>query len=96
MHFLEAHLLAGPGASGMRELGAARLLPLWPRKRLHGDGKRRRLTFWFDIASPFSYFAWSQLERVQRETGCEIELRPIFLGMLFKKYACPPAPGARG
>jgi 2-hydroxychromene-2-carboxylate isomerase len=50
------------------------------------EDRVRRLKFWFDFSSPWSYLAYSQLERIQREAGpgLRIELKPFLLGALFK------------
>jgi 2-hydroxychromene-2-carboxylate isomerase len=40
----------------------------------------RRLEFFFDYTSPFSYLADSQLPGLAHRTGAEIVYRPVFLG----------------
>lgn len=40
--------------------------------------------FCFDYASPFSYFAQSQLAGLLERTGAEVEYRPVLLGGIFK------------
>jgi 2-hydroxychromene-2-carboxylate isomerase len=40
----------------------------------------RRLEFFFDYVSPFSYLANSQLPGIAKRTGSEIAYRPMFLG----------------
>ncbi len=40
----------------------------------------RRLEFFFDYVSPFSYLANSQLPGIVRRTGAELVYRPMFLG----------------
>jgi 2-hydroxychromene-2-carboxylate isomerase len=40
----------------------------------------RRLEFFFDYTSPFSYLANSQLPALARRTGAELVYRPMFLG----------------
>lgn len=44
----------------------------------------RRLTFYYDFSSPWSYLGSTQVERVARESGAVVEWRPILLGALFK------------
>jgi 2-hydroxychromene-2-carboxylate isomerase len=44
-----------------------------------------KLTFYFDFASPYSYLAWTQIERIKLETNAELEYVPILVGALFKK-----------
>lgn len=40
----------------------------------------RRLEFFFDYVSPFSYLADSQLPAIAQRTGAELVYRPFFLG----------------
>ncbi|SCZ90306.1 BZ3500_MvSof-1268-A1-R1_Chr9g10785 [Microbotryum saponariae] len=58
------------------------------------ESRKRQLKFWFDFSSPWSYLAWSQLERIQRESGpgLTIELVPFLLGALFKGIGTPMVP----
>ena len=45
----------------------------------------RQVEFWFDIVSPASYLAWTQMPQLAEETGAEIVYRPFFLPGLFKE-----------
>jgi 2-hydroxychromene-2-carboxylate isomerase len=40
--------------------------------------------FYFDVGSPASYLAWTQLPKIAREARSEIEYRPILLGGVFQ------------
>ena len=40
--------------------------------------------FYFDVGSPAAYLAWTQLPRIVREVGSEIEYRPFLLGGVFQ------------
>lgn len=40
--------------------------------------------FYFDVGSPAAYLAWTQLPRIAREAGAEIEYRPFLLGGVFQ------------
>jgi 2-hydroxychromene-2-carboxylate isomerase len=40
--------------------------------------------FFFDVGSPATYLAWTQLPRIVRETHSEIEYRPMLLGGVFQ------------
>lgn len=40
--------------------------------------------FYFDVGSPAAYLAWTQLPRIVREAGSEIEYRPFLLGGVFQ------------
>lgn len=43
-----------------------------------------QIEFFFDIVSPASYLAWTQISKLQKETGATIIYRPFFLPGLFK------------
>ncbi|MDQ4063431.1 MAG: 2-hydroxychromene-2-carboxylate isomerase [Actinomycetota bacterium] len=40
----------------------------------------RRVEFYFDVVSPYSYLAYGRVERICREAGAELVLRPMLLG----------------
>ena len=40
----------------------------------------RRVEFYFDVVSPYSYLAFGRVERICREAGAELALRPMLLG----------------
>jgi 2-hydroxychromene-2-carboxylate isomerase len=42
------------------------------------------LEFFFDYASPYSYLASSQVEKIAQQTGASLSWRPFFLGGVFK------------
>jgi 2-hydroxychromene-2-carboxylate isomerase len=44
----------------------------------------RRLEFFFDYGSPYSYLADSRLEALAERTGAELRYRPMLLGAVFK------------
>ncbi len=50
------------------------------------------LHFFHDFSSPFSYLASTQVERVAREAGAALRLRPILLGALFREIGTPDVP----
>jgi 2-hydroxychromene-2-carboxylate isomerase len=45
---------------------------------------KHALEFYFDVGSPASYLAWTQVPALARDTGCEIEYRPFLLGGVFQ------------
>ncbi len=51
-----------------------------------------KLEFNYDFVSPMSYFALVQLPEIQRETGCEIEYVPVFLGGIMQATGNVPPP----
>ncbi|GAB3774141.1 2-hydroxychromene-2-carboxylate isomerase [Ramlibacter monticola] len=44
----------------------------------------RAVEFFFDVGSPATYLAWTQLPGIVRQAGAEIEYRPILLGGVFQ------------
>lgn len=44
----------------------------------------KRLEFFFDYGSPYSYLADTQLAALRERTGCELVHRPMLLGGVFK------------
>ena len=44
----------------------------------------KKIDFYFDISSPYSYLAHTQLRRFEKETGEKINYMPIFLGGLHR------------
>ncbi|MEL6793523.1 MAG: DsbA family protein, partial [Pseudomonadota bacterium] len=56
------------------------------------------IQFWYDFGSPAAYLAWTQLDRIRRKTGNEIEMKPMLLGGVFKATgnATPVAVAAKG
>jgi len=52
----------------------------------------RKVEFWYDFSSPFSYLGSTQIERVAREAGAELIWRPMLLGALFKTIGTANVP----
>ena len=44
----------------------------------------KQVEFFFDVGSPASYLAWTQLPRIAMEARAEIVWRPMLLGGVFK------------
>ncbi len=40
--------------------------------------------YWFDFGSPAAYLAWTQLPRLQQETGAAVQYKPMLLGGVFQ------------
>lgn len=51
-----------------------------------------RVAFHHDFASPFSYLASTQIDRVVAKHGAVLEWRPILLGALFRDIGTPNVP----
>lgn len=49
----------------------------------HAANSMKRLNFYFDFLSPFSYFAWTKL---QAQEGIEIQYKPVALGPLLNHW----------
>jgi 2-hydroxychromene-2-carboxylate isomerase len=45
----------------------------------------KTVEFYFDIVSPASYLAWTQMPAIIEETGAEVIYRPFFLPGVFEK-----------
>ncbi len=58
----------------------------------------KRIDFYFDYGSPFSYLADTQLAELARRTGARIVYKPILLGAVLKATgnASPMAVPAKG
>lgn len=59
-----------------------------------------RLEFFFDVSSPWTYLAFTQVGPLARETGAELVWRPILVGGVFNAvndgvYAARAAPNPR-
>lgn len=46
---------------------------------------QHEIDFYYDIVSPYSYFAAIQIARLEAETGAHVTWKPIFLGGLFRE-----------
>jgi 2-hydroxychromene-2-carboxylate isomerase len=44
----------------------------------------KRVEFYYDLVSPYSYLAHGRIGRICEENGAELELRPILLGAVHK------------
>ena len=44
----------------------------------------RTVEFFFDVGSPTTYLAWTQLPAIARDAGAQIAWRPMLLGGVFK------------
>jgi 2-hydroxychromene-2-carboxylate isomerase len=45
---------------------------------------QRKVEFFFDVGSPTSYLAWTQLPKIAAGAGATIDWRPMLLGGVFK------------
>jgi 2-hydroxychromene-2-carboxylate isomerase len=58
----------------------------------------KSVEFFFDVGSPASYLAWTQLPEICNKAGADLVYRPILLGAVFKATgnASPAAVPAKG
>lgn len=56
------------------------------------DGVSRKLTFYHDFSSPFSYLASTRIARLAAEHGAVLEWRPVLVGALFRDIGTPDVP----
>ncbi len=76
----------------LRDLGGPAPLDAWSTPPHRHAPAVTGLRFIHDLASPFSYLASTQLERVAAVAGLEVEWSPILLGALFRAIGTPDVP----
>lgn len=95
MHFVEATLVS------IRKSGQWGDVPglgtLMPRCIPYNTPKlthKVKLEFWYDFSSPWAFLGYTQLARLQRTfgTNLEIVLKPFLLGALFREIGAPNMP----
>jgi 2-hydroxychromene-2-carboxylate isomerase len=61
-------------------------------------GEKKAIEFWFDFGSPTTYLAHTQLPRIAREAGADLQYKPMLLGGVFKAAgsASPVSVPAKG
>lgn len=47
----------------------------------------KTVEFFFDFGSPAAYLAWTQMPRIAKETGAQIDYQPFLLGGVFQATA---------
>jgi 2-hydroxychromene-2-carboxylate isomerase len=52
----------------------------------------RKLEFWYDFASTYSYLSAMRIEQMARSAGAEIVYRPFLLGPIFKAFGWTTSP----
>ncbi|KAF2258642.1 thioredoxin-like protein [Lojkania enalia] len=93
MHFVEASLLAlqrGGEWSAVR--GLKELMPRYVKA--NELSKRTRLEFWYDFSSPWAFLGWTQLNKMKRMFGTQLDIvmKPMLLGALFREIGAPMFP----
>ncbi|KIW94808.1 uncharacterized protein Z519_04785 [Cladophialophora bantiana CBS 173.52] len=94
MHFVEAALLALRQGGDYTQV--PRLASLQPRCLPGPSVGQKRVEFWYDFSSPWAFLGWTQLDRLKRQFGPDVEIvmKPILLGALFKAVGAPNVPMA--
>ena len=88
-------LLWGQDRMGLvaADLGAAVTPDSWAEPaQTQVDRRVVSVRFVHDVASPFSYLASSQIERIATEAGVSVAWTPILLGALFRAIGTPNVP----
>jgi 2-hydroxychromene-2-carboxylate isomerase len=95
MHFVEATLVSLRTNSRWSDVpGIANLMP---RCVPYGQSRlshKVKLEFWYDFSSPWAFLGYTQLARLQRTFGSNLEiiLKPFLLGILFREIGAPNMP----
>jgi 2-hydroxychromene-2-carboxylate isomerase len=63
-----------------------------PRFYSQTPSSKHNLRFYFDFSSPWAYIGFTQLQKIAKETNCQIEFFPILLGALFREIGTPNVP----
>ncbi|KAF2625656.1 thioredoxin-like protein [Macroventuria anomochaeta] len=95
MHFVEATLLSLRDNSQWSDVsGLATLMPRCIPYSQTTLTRKVKLEFWYDFSSPWAFLGYTQLARLQRIFGAnlEIEMKPFLLGILFREIGAPNMP----
>jgi 2-hydroxychromene-2-carboxylate isomerase len=94
MHFIEATLLSLSKSQNWKDVPS--LKSLMPRCIPHTSPalSKTRLEFWYDFSSPWAFLGYTQLARLQRQFGPQLEIvmKPFLLGILFREIGAPNMP----
>ncbi|KAJ4308228.1 hypothetical protein N0V94_009444 [Neodidymelliopsis sp. IMI 364377] len=95
MHFVEATLVSLRTHSRWSEVsGIANFMPRCVPYGQLSLSHKVKLEFWYDFSSPWAFLGYTQLARLQRTFGpnLEIILKPFLLGILFREIGAPNMP----
>lgn len=76
----------------LKDLGADVEPDAWAEPAQTSKRRVTGLRFVHDFASPFSYLASTQVERLATQAGLDVEWSPILLGALFRAIGTPNVP----
>ena len=95
MHFVEATLLSTRDNSCWSDVpGLGTLMPRCIPYNQCKLSNKLKLEFWYDFSSPWAYLGYTQLGRLQRTYGSNLEIvmKPFLLGILFREIGAPNMP----
>ena len=95
MHFVEATLLSLRNNSQWSKVsGLATLMPRCIPYSGSPLTRKVKLEFWYDFSSPWAFLGYTQLSRLQRTFGSNLEIvmKPFLLGILFREIGAPNMP----
>lgn len=98
LHFVEEALRSHPHsqaqAGGEAEAASGAAVANLESRHAEAEvaNEARRVTFFYDFASPFAYLASTQIEQLARRCGAVVEWSPILLGGLFRAIGTPMVP----
>jgi 2-hydroxychromene-2-carboxylate isomerase len=92
MHLVEATLLS-LGNDG-HVSGIATFMPRCIPYDQSQLSRKVKLEFWYDFSSPWAFLGYTQLPRLQRVFGANLEIvmKPFLLGILFREIGAPNMP----
>lgn len=93
LHSVEAALIAHPlaGLPPEEDPFRRRHAPAAPQMQPVAN-QARRVTFFYDFSSPFSYLASTQIEELAERHGAVVDWHPMLLGGLFRSLGTPLVP----
>ncbi|KAH0842254.1 hypothetical protein FOPE_07357 [Fonsecaea pedrosoi] len=94
MHFVEASLIAVKRGCDYAQV--PNLASLQLRCAPGFPVGQKRVEFWHDFSSPWAFLGWTQLDRLKRQFGPDVEIvmKPILVGALFREVGAPNLPMA--
>jgi 2-hydroxychromene-2-carboxylate isomerase len=95
MHFVETTLLALQSNRTWSDVhDLATLMPRCVPYNRNTLSHKVKLEFWYDFSSPWAFLGYTQLARLQRTFGSNLEIgmKPFLLGILFREIGAPNMP----
>ncbi|KAJ4992975.1 dsba family oxidoreductase [Stagonosporopsis vannaccii] len=95
MHFVEATLISLRKSGHWSEVpGLGTLMPRCVPYSTTRITEKVKLEFWYDFSSPWAFLGYTQLARLQRTFGTDLQIvmKPFLLGILFREIGAPNMP----